>query len=169
MNCAKFLLWHSTNAAYGFIWAQSWWCEDLFDVTMDAFEKLEPQADIFKACCHIYVHCCDISNLFNFSVPSLPFLRLNGLFAHFSFFDYPSQRWICILPLSETLLQKFDGCNSPVVVNVKSSVIFELCFCACQLPLKLICIWASIRMSYWNHVLPIMECRLLSSLLWLTL
>ena len=28
---------------------------------MDAFEQLESQADIFKACCRIYVHCCDIS------------------------------------------------------------------------------------------------------------
>ena len=53
-----------------------------------------------------------------------------------------------ILPLSETLLQKFDGCKSPVVVDVKSSVIFEVCFRACQLPLMLICFWASMRMSY---------------------
>ena len=115
---------------------------------MDAFEQLESQANIFKACCHIYVPCCNISNLFDFSVPSLPFMRLNGLFAHFSFYDYPLERRICILPLSETLLQKFDGWKSPVVVDVKLSVIFEVCFSAWHLPLKLICFWASIRMSY---------------------
>ena len=95
---------------------------------MDAIEQQECQADIFNACSRIYMHCCDMCNLFNFSVPSLPFLRLNGLFAHFSFLDYPSERRMCILPLSENLLQKLDGYKSPLLVDVKSSVIFEVCF-----------------------------------------
>ena len=34
---------------------------------------------------------------------------------------------MCILPLSEPLLKKLEGLDSPAVVKVKSSVIFEEC------------------------------------------
>ena len=41
---------------------------------MDAFDQQESQADLFE----VFIHCCEVSNLFIFTVPSLPFLRLNG-------------------------------------------------------------------------------------------
>ena len=94
---------------------------------MDAIEQHEAQAEFFHSSSRIYLHCCDVSNLFNFSVPSLPFLRVNGLFVHFSFFDSPSERRMGILPLSEQLLKKLEGLKSPAVVDVKASVIFEVC------------------------------------------
>ena len=99
---------------------------------MDAIEHQESQADLFKMSSRIYMHCCDLSNLFTFTVPSLPFLRLEGLFGHFSFMDSPSERRMCILPLSEPLLRKLNGYKSPAVVDVRSSVIFEVCFYFCQ-------------------------------------
>ena len=46
---------------------------------------------------------------------------------HFSFFHAPGERRICILLLSEPLLKKLKGIDSPAVVRVKSSIIFEVC------------------------------------------
>lgn len=95
---------------------------------MDAiFDHEWANAELFNSCSLIYVHCCDFDNTFSFTVPSLPFLKLSGLFAYFSFWDSPSERRMSILPLSRELLQKLDGWKSPVVVDVQSSVIFEVC------------------------------------------
>lgn len=94
---------------------------------MDAFETQEAQADLFKGSTTVYLHCCDFSNTFTFTVPSLPFLSVNGLFTHLSFTDSPLERRMCILPLSEQLLKKLEGLKSPAVVNVDSSVTFEVC------------------------------------------
>ena len=95
---------------------------------MDAIETQEAQADLFANSNQIYLHCCDVGNCFTVTVPSLPFLTINGLFAHFSFFESPSERRMCIVPLSEPLLRKVEGLKSPAVVNVKSSVIFEVSY-----------------------------------------
>ena len=94
---------------------------------MDAFDFQEDQCDLFERNSFIYLHCCDFSYCFSFTVPSLPFLRLNGLFAHFSFSRAQGERRMCILPFSEPLLKKLEGIDSPAVVKVKSSVIFEVC------------------------------------------
>ena len=40
---------------------------------------------------------------------------------------------MCILPLSEPLLKKLNGCKSPTVVDVRSSVILEIWFYFCPL------------------------------------
>ena len=94
---------------------------------MDAFDLQEDQCHLFEGNSLIYLHCCDFSYCFSFTVPSLPFLRLNGLFGHFSFFHGTEERSMCILPLSEPLLKKLEGIDSPAVVMVKSGVIFEVC------------------------------------------
>lgn len=47
----------------------------------------------------IYLHCCNFSYCFLFTVSTLLFLRLNGVLAHFSFFFAPGERCVCILPL----------------------------------------------------------------------
>ena len=41
---------------------------------LDSFDQQESQADLFE----VFIHCCKVSNLFIFTVLSLPFLRLNG-------------------------------------------------------------------------------------------
>ena len=59
---------------------------------MDVIEEQESQSDLFKTSSRIHLHCCDVSNLFDFTVPSLPFLQLNGLFAHLFFLNSPLER-----------------------------------------------------------------------------
>ena len=95
---------------------------------MDAiFDHESTNAELFDSSSLIYFHCCDLSHTFTFTVPSLPFLKLSGIFAHFRFLESPSETRMSILPLSRELLQKLDGWKSPVVVDVQSSVIFEVC------------------------------------------
>ena len=96
--------------------------------TMDtAFDHGSTNSELFNSSSLIYIHCCDFSHTFTFTVRSLPFLKLSGIFAHFSFWDSPSERRMNILPLSREMLQKLDGWKSHVVVKVQSSVIFEVC------------------------------------------
>ena len=65
--------------------------------------------------------CCDFSHTFTVTIPSLPFLKLRGIFAYFFlFWNSPSERGMMILPLSKELLLKLDGWKSPVVVDVQS-------------------------------------------------
>ena len=59
---------------------------------MDAFDFQDDQCYLFEGNSFIYRHCCDFSYCFLFTVPSLPFLRLNGVFVHFSFFLAPGER-----------------------------------------------------------------------------
>ena len=97
---------------------------------MDAiFDNESTNAELFNSSSLIYIHCCDLSHTFTFTIPSLPFLKLRGIFAHFSFWDSPSERRMTksILPLSRELLMKLDGWKSSVVVDVQSSVVFEVC------------------------------------------
>ena len=95
---------------------------------MDAISQVSANAELFKSNSRIYLYCCDFCYTFSFTVPSLPFLEINGIFAHFSFLDSPSERRMCILPLSRELLAKLDGHKSPVVADVQSIVVFEVCF-----------------------------------------
>ena len=55
---------------------------------MDTIQQQESQADLFKTSTRIYMHCCDVTNLFTLTVPSFPFLIFEALFAHFSFFRF---------------------------------------------------------------------------------
>lgn len=64
------------------------------------FRDARAQADLFKSSSAAYLPCCDLLNTLHFTVPSLPFLSMDGLFTHFSFIDLPSERQMCILPLS---------------------------------------------------------------------
>ena len=54
-------------------------------MNMDAIDRQDVESTLFESSSRIFLHCCDMLNLFTFSVPSLPFLMINGLFAHFSF------------------------------------------------------------------------------------
>jgi len=81
------------------------------------FDQESTNAKLFDSSSLIYIHCCNLSHMFTFTVPSLPFLELSGIFAHFSLLDSPSERRMRILPLSKELHQKLDGWKSPVVVD----------------------------------------------------
>ena len=76
---------------------------------------------------HILHTSRDLSHTFTLTVPSLPFLKLRGIFAHFRLLDTPSERRKSTLPLSRELLQKLDGRKPSVAVDMQSSVIFEVC------------------------------------------
>ena len=91
------------------------------------FDDKSINTELFNSSSLIYIHCCDFSHMFTFTVPSLPFLKLSGIFTYFSFCDSSSERRMSILPLSRELLQNLDGWKSPVVVNVQSSVICDVC------------------------------------------
>ena len=78
-----------------------------------------------RLCYHVLANnqsglCCDFSHTFTVTIPSLPFLKLRGIFAYFSFWNSLSERGMMILPLSKELLLKLDGWKSPVVVDVQS-------------------------------------------------
>ena len=92
---------------------------------MDSFEGQECQATILRENSTIYLYCCDPHYDQAFTIPSLPFLRLHGIYCHFSFPDKPSERRTCIIPNTPALVSKLDGVKSPSVVNVKTSAIFE--------------------------------------------
>ena len=63
----------------------------------------------------------DISSLLS----SLPFLRLNELFCHFSFLNSPTERRMCVIPKKESLLNKLDGLTYPCIIYVKTSALFK--------------------------------------------
>ena len=93
---------------------------------MEAFERQDCQAAILRENSTIYLYCCDPFYDASFTIPSLPFLRLHGVFCHFSFINSPSERRNCFMPNSEALISKLDGLKSPCIINVKTSAIFQV-------------------------------------------
>lgn len=62
--------------------------ESVCDVTtlkMDALSEQLNHAPFFAEDTDVnYLHCCDLNDQFDVTVPSLPFVRLNVVFDHFS-------------------------------------------------------------------------------------
>ena len=54
-------------------------------INMDAIDRQDAESTSFKSSSCFFLHCCDMLNLFTFSVLSRLFLMINGLFAHFGF------------------------------------------------------------------------------------
>ena len=74
------------------------WFYDLIALRVDALSKQLHQALVFGEDTDvIYLHFCDLNTQFDFTVPSLQFLRLNVVFDHFIF----------VSSLVERLLRKF--------------------------------------------------------------
>ena len=90
---------------------------------MEAFERQECQAAILCENSMLLLYCCDPHYDLCFTIPSLPFLKLNGTCCHFSFINNPSERRSCVIPSSEALLSKLE---SPCIINVKTSAVFEV-------------------------------------------
>ena len=62
------------------------WFYDVIALRVDALSKQLHQALVFGEDADvIYLHFCDLNTQFDFTVPSLQFLRLNVVFGHFIF------------------------------------------------------------------------------------
>ena len=52
---------------------------------MDAIVETPSQAEEFRNQSLLYLYCIDLSYVFELTIPSLPFLKLECVFAHVSF------------------------------------------------------------------------------------
>lgn len=95
---------------------------------MDALSEQCWQADVFGHSNIIYLYCVDVSYEFSFTVPSLPFLQLTGMFGHVAFPASQAERRMVVFPRSEELLLKLKDIHSPCIIEVNSSVNFEVGF-----------------------------------------
>ena len=93
---------------------------------MDALKETSWQAEHFRNSDLLYLYCVDLSYVFDLTVPSLPFLKLNCVFAHVSFPCSLSERRIVVLPRSHKQFEKLKDMPSPCVIEVISSVDFEV-------------------------------------------
>ena len=93
---------------------------------MDAFDVQPCQAAVFADQSVVYIHCCKVNYEVSFTEASLQCLRLNVVFLHISFLESPSVRRMCIIPRSDSILEKLAGLNSPCIVHVQSSVVVKV-------------------------------------------
>ena len=93
---------------------------------MDAFDVQPCQAAVFAEQSAVFIHCCEVYYEVSFTVASLQCLRLNAVFLHISFLESPSVRRMCVIPRSDSILEKLAGLNSPCIVHVKSSVVVKV-------------------------------------------
>ena len=93
---------------------------------MDAIEERSWQAEQFRNQSILYLYCVDFSYFFDLIVPSLPFLKVHCIFAHVSFPSSLSERRMVVLPRSHKQFVKLKDMASPCVIEVISSVDFEV-------------------------------------------
>ena len=93
---------------------------------MDMLEETCWQAREFQDWNLFYLHCIDLSYLFELTVPSLPFLKLNCVFAHVSFPGSLLERQMVVIPRSYNHLRKMEDMNSPCAIEVISSLNFDV-------------------------------------------
>ena len=74
----------------------------------------------------LYLYCVDKEHVFELTVPSLPFFKLKCLFGHVSFPGALSERRIVVFPQSERTTRKLEDVVSPCVIQVTSSVDFQV-------------------------------------------
>lgn len=84
------------------------------------------QAQQFQDRNLLYLYCIDLSYVFELIVPSSPFLKLNCVFAHVSFPGSLLARRMVVIPRSNNHLGKMEDMNSPCVIEVISSMNFEV-------------------------------------------
>ena len=95
---------------------------------MDALREQPFQSALLADHAVIIVHCVDTDSPFQFSIPSMPFLALEGIFCHFSFPDRPTERRMCVLAHTAFACERFRRKPSPCIVEVESSVLFEVSY-----------------------------------------
>ena len=93
---------------------------------MDAFEEQAWQAPMFYKSSMLYLYCIDPDFVSELTVPSLPFLKLKCLFGHVSFPGFLSERRLVVFPECERVIEKVRNIPSPCVIEVLSSVEFQV-------------------------------------------
>lgn len=93
---------------------------------MDAIEETAWQAAEFENQKLLYLYCVDFSYVFDLTIPSLPFLKLNCVFGHVSFPSSLSERRMVVFPRSNKQFGKLKDMASPCVIEVVSSVNFQV-------------------------------------------
>jgi len=93
---------------------------------MDAIAETPWQAEEFRIQSLLYLYFVDLSYVFELTIPSLPFLKLECVFAHVSFPCSLSERKMVVLPRSLKQFGKLKDITSPCVIETISSVDFEV-------------------------------------------
>ena len=86
------------------------------------------QAEEFRNQSLLYLYCIDLSYVFELTIPSLPFLKLECVFAHVNFPSSLSERRMVVLPRSHKQFGKLKDITSPCVIETISSVDFEVIY-----------------------------------------
>ena len=80
---------------------------------MDALSKQLHQAVVFEEDTEvIHSHSCDLNTQFDFTVPSLQFVRLNVVFGHFIFVSPLVERHGIMLPANRRVSDKSYAVDS---------------------------------------------------------
>ena len=90
------------------------------------------QAPMFRKRTLLYLYCFDTEHVFELSVLSLPFLKLKCCFGHVSFPGALSEWRIVVFLQSERTLGKLKEVVSPCVIEVISSVDFQVGIFLCH-------------------------------------
>ena len=93
---------------------------------MDAMEESVWQAPMFRRSRLLYLYCVDPEYVSELTIPSLPFLKLKCLFGHVSFPGSLSERRMVVFPECKRVLDKMKDLVSPCVIEVISSVEFQV-------------------------------------------
>ena len=106
---------------------------------MDALSKRLDQAHVFGEHTDvIYLHSCDLNTQFDFTVPSLQFLRLNVVLQSFHFCQFLWWRGVSIklklISLSDNrrILDRLDGVRFLFIVQVTEKVQKKVQFSFCR-------------------------------------
>ena len=85
---------------------------------MDALSKQLHQALVFgEDTDMVHLHSCDLNNEFDFTVPSVQFVRLNVVFGHFIFVSSLVERPSIMLPANRRVSDKLDSVRFLFIVG----------------------------------------------------
>ena len=85
---------------------------------MDALSKQLHQALVFGEDTEvIHLHSCDLNTQFDFTVPSLQFVRLNVISGHFIFVSSLVKRPSIMLPANRRVSDKLDSVRFLFIVG----------------------------------------------------
>ena len=94
------------------------WFYDLIALRVDALSKQLHQALVFGEDTDvIYLHFCDLNTQFDFTVPSLQFVRLNVISGHFIFVSSLVERPSIMLSANRRVSDKLDSVRFLFIVG----------------------------------------------------
>ena len=108
---------------------------------MDALSKQLHQALVFGEDTEvIHLHSCDLNTQFDFTVPSLQFVRLNVISGHFIFVSSLVKRPSIMLPANRRVSDKLDSVRFLFIVGYWES----------SKEISVLFLWAEESFSLWN-------------------